>query len=519
MISPEVTSLSDYRASLCDTTVDREIQKPLRQKKKRIDPRKMMALTFVVLITLGLVLLCTPWAQASGKWAWLNETDVFCWSAFYRAFLDNLFMATSSSCVTGLTVVDVPTYYSTFGHVVLMCCVQLGGISLLTLGTLIVTILLGRVPVGGEDQVVINYGANSSSKANSLLAQTVSYVLTFECIGGIILFARYYWHHGYALAESLWFATFHAISAFCNAGISLHAQNLVGLRGDLIYTSTIALLVTLGGIGFLVIANVFNYHPWYRDLRRRGKISLHSRIVLWSSLLLSVGGGLIFTILEWNNALSFIDIPSPWQALSQGDWSTLFLSLKGITQRICAGISQTAMFRTAGFNFVEMDAITPPSNLLSVFLMLIGGSPGSMAGGIKTTTLVVLILTIRAYLRGCPTVELHRRSISDVVCREAMVIVVYYFVMVFTFYFVLLLTEKTLVAERGDFVLFYEVSSAFGTVGTSLNATPSLSSIGKFLIVLAMYLGRVGPISIALMMAGREVSHHIRYPEETITVG
>ena len=166
-----------------------------------------------------------------------------------------------------------------------------------------------------------------------------------------------------------------------------------------------------------------------------------------------------------------------------------------------------------------MDAITPPSNLLSVFLMLIGGSPGSMAGGIKTTTLVVLILTIRAYLRGCPTVELHRRSISDVVCREAMVIVVYYFVMVFTFYFVLLLTEKTLVAERGDFVLFYEVSSAFGTVGTSLNATPSLSSIGKFLIVLAMYLGRVGPISIALMMAGREVSHHIRYPEETITVG
>lgn len=519
MSSPDFTSLSEYRASLCDTVVDGGAPTRLKPKKERFDPRKMMAFTFIGLITLGLVLLCMPWAQASGKWAWFNTTDVFSWSAFAQALLDNLFMATSSSCVTGLTVVDVPTYYSTFGHIVLICCVQLGGISLLTLGTLIMTILLGRVPVGGEDQVMLNYGANSSSRANSLLAQTVSYVLSFECVGGIILFARYYWFHGYQFAESLWYSAFHAISAFCNAGISLHPQNLVSLRGDLIYTSTVALLVTLGGIGFLVIANVFNYHPWYRDLRRRGKISLHSRIVLWSSIILSVGGGIVFTILEWDNALSFIEIPSPWQALSQGDWPTFYAACKGITQRICSGISQTAMFRTAGFNFVEMDAITPPSNLLSVFLMLIGGSPGSMAGGVKTTTLVVLILTIRAYLRGCPTVELHRRSISDVVCREAMVIVVYYFVMVFTFYFVLLLTEKTLVAERGDFVLFYEVSSAFGTVGTSLDATSSLSPVGKFLIALAMYLGRIGPISIALMMAGRENTHHIRYPEETITVG
>lgn len=490
-----------------------------RKKKCSLDPRKMMALTFIALITVGTVLLSSPIAQSSGKWAWFNHSATFSWNHFFSALLDNLFMATSASCVTGLTVIDVPTYYSTIGHVILLASIQLGGVSLITLGTLIVTILLGRVPFGGEDQVILNYGAKNSSRANSLLAQIVCYVFTFEFLGTVILFFRYYWHHGFTLGKGLWYSSFHAISAFCNAGISLHTQNLIPLRNDLIYTSTIALLVTLGGIGFLVIANLFRYHPWHLDLRRRGKISLHSRIVLWTSLLLSVGGGIIFTLLEWNNTLAFIDIGSPLNALFHGEWRELFDSLRHITQRICSGISQTAMFRTAGFNFIEIGEISPPANLLSVFLMLIGGSPGSMAGGIKTTTIVVLFLTIRAYLRGIPTVEIHQRSISDVICREAMVIVVYYLLMVFAFYFILLLTEKALIAQRGDFVLFYEVSSAFGTVGTSLNATPLLSPIGKLVITLAMYLGRIGPISIALMMAGREVSHRIRYPEETITVG
>lgn len=520
MSSLKSNTLSEYRDRLSDTceeTPENVLQQ--RPKRRSLDPRKMMALTFLILIAIGTFLLCTPWAQQSGTWAWFNQTDHFTWPTFFRALLDNLFMATSTACVTGLSVVDITTYYSTFGHVVLITSIQLGGVSLITLGTLIVTILLGRVPVGGEDQVMLNYGAKTSSRANSLLAQTITYILSFELIGALILFARYYWHHGYTLANSTWYACFHAISAFCNAGTSLHPNNLIPLRNDLIYTSTVALLVTLGGIGFLVIANIFNYRPWYRDLRLRGKISLHSRIVLWTSLLLTVGGGLIFTILEWNHALNFIEIPSFENALLAGDFGTILDVLKECTRRVCSGISQTAMFRTAGFNFVEMEAITPPANLLATVLMLIGGSPGSMAGGIKTTTLVVLILTIRAYLRGSQSVSLHQRTISDVICREAMVIVVYYLLMVFFFYFILLLTEKTLVAQRGDFVLFYEVSSAFGTVGISLNATPSLSPIGKLIITLAMYLGRIGPISIALMMAAREVSHRIRYPEETITVG
>jgi trk system potassium uptake protein TrkH len=520
MNTQDLNALQNEREKLRDLADDFTLDiDATRQHKQRFDPRRMMVATFLFLITLGTILLSTPWAQTSGTWAWFNTTSIFSWSAFFHALLNNLFMATSTSCVTGLGVVDITTYYTTFGHVVLLCCIQLGGISLLTLGTLLVTILLGRVPAGGEEQAMINYGAKSISRANSLLGQTIRYIFTLELIGASILFMRHYWVHGYSLGKSAWYATFHAISAFCNAGITLYEQNLIPLREDLIYLTVITTLVILGGIGFLVLANVFHYRPWRLDLRNRGKISLHSRIVLWSSFYFLIGGGLLFTILEWNHSLNFQEIPSFWQSLFNGDWSTSTTALKLITQRVCAGISQAAIFRTAGFNFVEMELITPPSNLLSVFLMLVGGSPGSMAGGIKTTTIVVLILTIRAYLKGSPVVQLHKRTISDTICREAMVIIVYYLVMVFAFYFILLLTEQSVLAKRGDFVLFYEVASAFGTVGVSLNTTPDLSSVGKLLVALAMFIGRIGPISIAFMMARREMVHHIRYPEESITVG
>lgn len=520
MNTVDPNALKNERERLQDTLEDVHASLSAHRKRtKRFDPRRMMAFTFILLIALGTILLSTPWAQSTGTWAWYRETSVFSWSTFFHALLDNLFMAASSSCVTGLTVVQVSTYYSTFGHAVLLCCIQLGGISLLTLGTLIVTILLGRVPAGGEDQVMMSYGAGSVSRANSLLSQTICYAFSFEIVGAVLLFIRHFWTHGYPLGKSIWYACFHAVSAFCNAGVSLYDNNLIDVRGDLIYISVITLLVILGGIGFLVIANVFHYRPWDLDLRSRGKISLHSRIVLWATFYMCVGGGLLFTALEWSNSLDIHEIPDFWQALTDGNWASCFTSLKLMTQRICAGISQASMFRTAGFNFVEMDAITPPANLLSVFLMLVGGSPGSMAGGIKTTTLIVLILTIRAYLKGSPVVQLHKRTISDTICREAMVIIFYYLLMVFTFYFLLLLTERNLITQRGDFVLFYEVSSAFGTVGTSLNATPLLSPVGKLMIALAMFLGRIGPISIAFMMARREITHRIRYPEEIITVG
>ena len=166
-----------------------------------------------------------------------------------------------------------------------------------------------------------------------------------------------------------------------------------------------------------------------------------------------------------------------------------------------------------------MGETSQPTNFVGILMMLVGGSPGSMAGGLKTTTVIVLFLTMRAMIQGNPEVQVHRRTIPAAVCREAMVVVFFYIMMLFAFYFVLLLSERPFLAQRGELALFYEVTSAFGTVGSSLNATPLLTPWGRLIICLAMYLGRLGPISVALIVAGREPSRRIRYPEESVTVG
>ncbi len=521
-MSPTSQELRTYRDRLRDL-VDAEesalLDEAPQKKRKPFNPRRLLALTFLILIGIGTFLLCTPWAQASGRWAWQPTSGPFTWSFAIDALLDALFMATSASCVTGLTVVDVSTTYTTFGHAILLGCVQLGGLSLLTLGTVLVTLLLGRVTTGGEEQMMVSYGANSSSNAKRLLGQTMRYVLTFELLGAVLLFSRYFWAYGYPLGKSVWYAIFHAVTAFCNAGMSLHQNNLAPFQNDIPYLTIITTLVILGGIGFLVLANVFHYHFWRRDLRKRGRISLHSRIVLWTTLLLCVGGGLLFTLLEWHGVLGEIPGPTLKECLLNGDIGTFFYQLIAHLEKLWTGFSQAIVTRTAGYNFVPMSEVSQGANTLSIFLMIIGGSPGSLAGGIKTTTLVILLLTIRAYVRGNPSVQIHRRTISDAICREAMVIIFFYFMTLFLFYFTLRLTEDALIAARGDFALFYEVTSAIGTVGSSLDATPLLTSTGKAILAFAMFLGRLGPISIAFIMAGRGVSQRIRYPEENITVG
>ncbi len=522
MTSSPTQDLRTYRDRLRDLADDPEAAQlasaPLK-KRERFNPRHALALTFLILIAVGTVLLNTPWAQASGRWSWEVPGVPFSWSYAWDVILNNFFMATSASCVTGLTVVDVSTYYSTFGHVVLLLCVQLGGLSLLTLGTLLITILLGRVSTGGEAQMMLSYGAGSSGNARKLLGQTIRYVLAFETLGAVLLFCRYYWAYGYSLTSGMWHATFHAITAFCNAGMSLHPTNLATFQNDIPYMTIISCLVILGGIGFLVIANVFQYHFWRRDLRKRGRISLHSRLVLWMTLILCVLGGLIFTLLEWDGVLGEVSGASLKDYLLAGDWSNFFLQLAANLEKVWTGFTQAIVTRTAGYNFVPMSELSQGSNTLSIFLMLIGGSPGSLAGGIKTTTLVILVLTIRAYLRGSPEVQVHRRTISDAICREAMVIIFFYLITLFLFYFTLRLTEEPILAELGEFALFYEATSAIGTVGSSLDATPLLTSAGKLILSFAMFLGRLGPITLALIMAGRGVSHRIRYPEENITVG
>ena len=486
-------------------------------KREPFNPRRMLAFTFGVLILIGTALLCTPWAVQSHTWAWLAPDGSFCWSAAWRTVADHFFMATSASCVTGLVLYPISEVYTTFGHGVLLGLIQLGGLGIITLGTFLMSLIMGRLSADGESQVLLTYGA--SPKPRQILLKAMRYVFTAELLGGLFLFFRYHWYHGYELGKSAWYAGFHAVSAFCNAGFSLHPNNLQDVRGDGLYMFVIALLVTLGSIGFLVLTNLSQYRFWKRDLRSRGRISLHSRLVLWATFGLILLGGLQFAIFEWNHALGANDGPSAWEFLMEGQWREALHLLAAYASKVCDAFSQTAMYRTAGFNFVDMGETTLPTNFFGILLMLVGGSPGSMAGGLKTTTLIVLFLTMRAMFKGNPEVQIHRRTIPATVCREAMVLIYFYLMVLFALYFVLLLTEKALIAQHGELVLFYEITSAFGTVGSSLNATPHLSQWGRLVICLAMYLGRLGPISVALIMSSRESNRRIRYPEESISVG
>ncbi len=485
-------------------------------KRRTFNPQRVLALTFLLLIALGTILLASPLSQPSGQWVWALPGGGFGW----RQLVDTLFMATSSACVTGLTLSDPISTYTPFGQAVILACIQIGGIGIMTLGTFLMTLLLGRLSASGESHVMLSTGVGASGKARQLLLKTIRYVFGIELVGALLLFTRYHWHYGYDLAQSCWYAAFHAISAFCNAGITLHHGNLIGFQNDGFYLLTVAVLVTLGGLGFLVIANLSQYRFWHRDLMRRGRISLHSRLVLWATLGLVVIGGLLFTVFEWEGALRPpVEPPSVVESLRAAEWGEATRTLGNYAHRVCEGFSQVAMGRTAGFNCVDMNVTSQPTNFVSILLMLIGGSPGSMAGGLKTTTVILLFLTIGAMIRGNDEVEVHRRTIPAQVCREATVLVFLYIFALFTFYFALLLTEKPLLAERGELTLFYEITSAFGTVGSSLNATHLLTPVGRLLICLAMFCGRLGPISVALIVARRESSRRIRYPEESVTVG
>ncbi len=507
-----------FRERLQDTEDDLTLSATSSQGTK-FDPRRALVATFLGLILIGTLLLASPWAQLSGHWAWAEPNTPFSWSHTFHAIIENLFMATSVSCVTGLTVVDIATTYTAFGKTVIAILIQLGGIGIMTLSTLLILLLLGRISTSNEAGAMLASGTNNAPHARQLLKQTVIYVFTLELIGAIILFSRYYWAHDYPLQESICYALFHAIAALCNSGVSLHSSNLAAMRADTIYITTIMLLVTIGSLGFLVLANLSHYKFWKKDIRCRGKISLHSRIVLHTTLWIIAIAGVLFLIFEWNGLLGANDGPSVASYLLEKDWHNALLGIKDWGRKIFEAIAQTTVCRTSGFNLFNLEEATQQSSVVSIFTMLIGGSPGSMAGGIKTTTVVVLFLTMRALIRGQQDVCIHHRKIPAGITREAMVIIYLYTFTLFSLYLILLTTEQTILTRYGSLALFYEVTSALGTVGSSINSTALLSETGRIVIAIAMFLGRLGPLTIAIIMSSHRDTPRIRYPEESLTVG
>lgn len=455
---------------------------PLR---KAPSPEWIVVRAFAAAILLGTLLLCLPWSSAHGTWT---------------GPLTALFTATSATCVTGLVVVDTGSFFSPFGQVVILLLIQAGGLGIMTLGTFLLILTGRRLDIEDEFVLIDSLGYDRIRGLPSLLRRTVLFTLIFEAAGAVILTHRLQTAHHVPFPAALWSGVFHSVSAFCNAGFSLYSDNLCSLRGDPVILLTIAALLVLGGLGFLVIYDLSCIRFWRRNRLTRGRLSLHTKVVLKTTAILVAGGWILVALLEWHNTLS----PLP------------------VRDKLVASLFHSVTPRTAGFNAVDMALVHPATLFLTMLLMFIGGSPCSTAGGIKTTTLAILSRVTLAMTRGKAAVESHGRTIGDRVVREALSIFILGAVLVLAAFGALLAMEHPPLIVRGTSLadeLLFETISAFGTVGLSTGITASLSAAGKAVIMLVMFIGRVGPLTLALIVGRRPARQAIRLPEEELIVG
>ncbi|WP_263078221.1 TrkH family potassium uptake protein [Endozoicomonas sp. Mp262] len=428
----------------------------------------------IILICYGLVLipstlfLMTEYASVTGL-----------------SWIDALFTATSALTVTGLTIVDTSTHFSTAGHTWLIILMQLGGIGQMTLGVFILLALGKKISI--RDQTLLKEELNQQSTTNisRLIKKIVIFSLTTQLIGTIILSIA--WIPEFGTREGFYTAFFHAVSAFNNAGFSLFHDSMTGYSKAPLVTLTITALFIIGGIGFTVIDDIVSKPRGYR------RISLHSKIVLITSFILLISGTLILLALESNN---------PKTLGGHNFWEQLLMAF-----------FQSATARTAGFNSIEIIEMTHAGLLVMMILMFIGAGSSSTGGGIKVSTLAVAVIATKSFLQGTSTFDIFKRSISDTIIFKAFAIIVVSFITLLTATFLLMITENA----RFD-VLLFESISAFSTVGLTAGLTAEMSTQGKMIITFLMIIGRIGPISIAYL-ATRPKTMRVRYVNEDIIIG
>lgn len=448
-------------------------------------PERVALQTFAAAIVLGAILLALPISGSRGQW-----TDP----------LTALFTATSATCVTGLTVVDTGSYFSRFGQIVILVLMQFGGLGIMALGTFLLIIVGRRLSMNEQILLMDAMGTQQAFGLRSLVFRAVSFAALLELAGASLLAWRLIRRQELPVYEAMYSGVFHAISAFCNAGFSLQKDSLQSWSDDPVAIGIITVLIVLGGLGFLVLHNINSVRFWRRDRIRRGRLSLHTKLVLRMTLLLVLVGWIAFVLLEWSQTLRDLRL----------------------NQKLLVSLFHSVTPRTAGFNIVDMGAVTPGTLFVTIFLMFVGGAPSSTAGGIKVTTAAVLGLVTANLFRGRQDIQFQYRTISDRVVREALAIFMLSLSCIAIFFLFLLVTEGGSPLggslPRTDQLLF-EVVSAFGTVGLSTGVTPALSLAGKLAIIVLMFVGRLGPLTIALVVGQEEVQQRVRYPEEEVIVG
>ncbi|HOD66423.1 MAG TPA: TrkH family potassium uptake protein [candidate division Zixibacteria bacterium] len=443
------------------------------------DPGRKAILYFLAAILLGAFVLSLPLSHGARP----------------VGVIDALFTATSAVCVTGLTVVDTGTAFSPFGQVVILVLIQLGGLGIMTFATLLIAAAGAQVAFRDRLGVAGSLAAGTFMRTKSLLQAVIGVTLTIELIGALVLFLLF--SGSLPLGQAAWHAVFHSVSAFCNAGFSTFSANLEACADRPAILLTVAALIILGGLGFAVITELL-----HRASGQSRRLSLHTRICLSATAVLLVGGTLAVFFAEYGNTLAGF---SP-------------------AGKAVNAFFQAVVCRTAGFNSVSQARLTEVAVLVSMVLMFIGACPGSTAGGIKTTTITVIVTTAWDRFRGRRTPSIfHRRIGEESIIRAVGVFILAVFVVAAMLALLAVLWDRPplragsvhgWLAEN-----LFEVVSAFGTVGLSLGITPELNMPGKIVIILTMFIGRVGLLTLAFGLARPTATGEIVYVEEPIAIG
>ena len=447
-----------------------------RVRPKQLSATKIIALVFAGIILLGSCLLCLPAASRSG---------VSC------GFRPALFTATSATCVTGLVLYDTWSQWSGFGQTVIICLIEIGGLGFMSAATLMLFLL--RRKIGLKQRLVMAQALSVSDMDGVVRLQKTVIVgsLSVEAIGALILTARFLPEYG--LKTALRWGVFHSVSAFCNAGFDIFGSispgsSLAEFQSDPVVLLTLGALIVIGGLGFPVWEEI-------AEKRRFHKLSVYSRLVLLTTAALVAAGWAIICLLEWNN-------PETLGAMPLGD-------------KLLNGLFQSVTLRTAGFAAIDQAVLTEGGKAVSMVLMLIGGSSGSTAGGLKTVTFIVLMLFIRARARGRETVCVFKRTIPNAQVLDAMTIA---FIMVALSVLGGVFISATSPISFTD--ALFESVSALATVGLTAGVTGSLSILAQYLIILYMYFGRVGVLTISLgFLMGNRAEERFRYAETSVLIG
>jgi len=444
-------------------------------QKQPINSGMYLALSFAAVILVGTLLLTLPAASAGQE---------------RLSILDSLFTATSAVCVTGLTVITPAADLTRFGQTVLLCLIQVGGLGFLTFSTLLFVLIGKRITL--KDRLVIRESLNTDqlNGLNRLILWIFGLTIGIEATGAALLAIRFVPQYGWG--EGLYLSVFHSISAFCNAGFDLlGSDSLISVQDEPLLLFPLMLLITSGGLGFALMSDVIRN-------RRFSRLSVHTRLVLILTAVLTLSGAFFVLILEWNNPATLGGMDSVWQ-------------------KIMNALFQSVTLRTAGYASVDQAALRSSTKLLSAVYMFIGAAPASTGGGVKVTTFAALLLLVGSIARGREQVVLFRHTLSRKQLERAMCV----FLIAIAVVVMDILILSALEPSQPLANVMYEAVSAFATVGLSCNMTGSLSAAGRLIIIPTMFIGRVGPLTLALALSRRQSASRdkLKYPEADIMIG